>query len=86
MKGKVMTEEPKLDEAFRKLMGELDKGIQPALAVTRKDELVAESIIELESSLLDEPTPGERDEALRVARIDLKNALYRWIEVNNGGL
>ena len=83
MKGNAMTEEPKLDKAFRKLMEELDKGIQPALAVTRRDELVPEFVPELESSLLDRPRPPEIEEARKFARTELERALYRWLEVNN---
>ena len=77
-----MTEEPRLDKAFRTLLEALDKGIGPALAVTRRDQLVSEFVSELDS-LLVKPAPVAITEARKLARTKLEEALRYWLEVND---
>ncbi len=81
-----MTEEPRLEKAFHKLMEELDKGIQPALAVTRRDQLVPDIVNQLIESLhLNRPTSVEIEEEQKIARTKLEQALRYWLEVNDYG-
>ena len=80
-----MTEEPRLNDALRKLMKMLDYEVLRALTQTSGQSLDAEAVAEAEDALR-QPNRAMFQEAGEQAREKVKGALYELLEATESAM
>ncbi len=80
-----MTEEPRLDEAVRRLMEMLDQETLRALVRTSGRALDESVVTEAEETLA-RPRPATLEERRRKVREEVERSLYVWLEAINDAM